>query len=115
MKVLPCNHSKLVKCFIDPFTTPVVECGLLMERTLECGHQLDYVCPGNSSMEDVFIPCQTLVDELLPCNHLQRRLCSKPVERCTFEVNRKLACGHMAKSPCWIKEVNFLSLFWWID
>jgi len=40
-KPLMCGHPKFVKCCIDPTKDPV-ECGLLMERILDCGHQLDY-------------------------------------------------------------------------
>ena len=97
-KELLCGHQKWMKCRENPFD---VDCGVMTERILKCGHSYLYTCPGKS-VEDVDFLCEEKVDRRLPCGHFQKIACSRPdVERCIQEVTRVLECGHSVKTFCW--------------
>lgn len=104
-KKLLCGHLKSMQCHTDPFE---MDCGLMDERTLECGHVYSFICPGRS-MEDVVFLCDSLVNRRLACGHFQKGMCSRPSERCNQQVTRHLECGHSVETSCWNKSPTCLT------
>lgn len=100
-KKLLCGHLKLVKCN-EPVSE--VDCGLLDERALQCGHHCQFTCPGKP-WGFFLVECQLEIAFKLPCGHTRKTVCSKRSieEECLESVKRTLKCGHEVETLCFMR------------
>ncbi|XP_073956764.1 NFX1-type zinc finger-containing protein 1-like [Choristoneura fumiferana] len=75
-KSLPCGHSKVLACHMDP-SASTVQCSIVITVTLpNCGHEVEKQC--SKKLEDV---------------------------RCTKDCqNNRLDCGHVCRRKCHVKD-----------
>ena len=97
----PCNKN----CKLNLHKCPKLcweECGkceVKVTKILPCGHEKENCfCYENENL----IYCNKIVEKKLPCGHIVKDECSKPVNEilCQEITDKKLPCGHIKKDIC---------------
>uniref|UniRef100_UPI00358EB1D1 NFX1-type zinc finger-containing protein 1-like isoform X2 n=1 Tax=Myxine glutinosa TaxID=7769 RepID=UPI00358EB1D1 len=91
---LPCGHQQNVKCYQKNCREV---CKWPCEHHLPCGHACDKEC-GQTCVVD----CAVMVDATLPCGHKQEVMCyqKNSTDICEWPCERQLVCGHKCDKKC---------------
>ena len=125
---LPCQHEKIIQCFIDPDTVICEEqCSKKCPTMNHPCKKLCYEHCGNCEVKvpkvmadcnhKVYLPCHIpplhencpkKCAKLLACNHKCALNCGQVCSNgtCLESVQVKLECQHEAKIPCWRYEIG---------
>ncbi|GBP30880.1 NFX1-type zinc finger-containing protein 1 [Eumeta japonica] len=94
-KVLPCNHTKVIPCHMEP-DDKTVRCLIDLTVTLPaCGHEAKKLC----CIKLESVPCPVKCTERLNCGHTCRRNCHKNDDPDHINYKCKAPCAK-TKSGC---------------
>ncbi|KAI6652804.1 NFX1-type zinc finger-containing protein 1 [Oopsacas minuta] len=101
LKILPCGHELNLPCSEDP----VVNCTVLIDIPLICGHVLTMTCFNKSKTVVEDLECSKFCLFHLPCGHPCSGACRDCINGsehvlCKQICGRKLVCGHICEQLC---------------
>ena len=100
-KDLPCGHSAMVECYIDP-EEAAKRCKHPCENILACEHKCSGTC-GRCRQGRLHEPCREKCTRVLICGHVCSGKCGKNCPPCSQEcgyICQHGPCGHKCRTPC---------------
>ena len=100
---LKCGHHTSIECYRkSQRELLVVNCKKQLKVKLSCGHTLRISCWRKDYKSVLDKECNKSCKRILGCGHTCQEKCSNPcTTMCTFEVKKRLPCGHELYLECY--------------